>query len=403
MNSANKAESSAVNIVIHSLKDDPVRQYPMFHQSSNSAASMEGTELNPRGLLGLGINDSDAKHRERFPDIIDADGNATPAPRVSYPYSAEIPEGLTQLQLSRAIHKANAQDRVADIFHRAYRNHKARVIAAAGEDIMSQLMDPDDGLASVEVHHILEYVKDKYAIPNEGDILTMIASTRIWDSSKHTYGNFVTHSIFTHTQLKEKKQELNEYYKIENFTAALDGDGHEEYKRHLDYWKERVVPKLADRTFVAAADYVKQLAPPDAPLDQPRIRFGDSSLHSAARRPKYSWEYGPSPGLNPHAREYHGGAHAAKASHTDPVIDMLLKSQAIMADNIKAMQLAMTASALDSDEDGDRPYCFVHGYDKHDGDNCDYMLARDTKYTEEHLKAKAPCVIGVLQGSSKNK
>ena len=181
------------------------------------------------------------------------------------------------------------------------------------------------------------------------------------------------------------------------------GEGHEEYKRHLDFRKERVVSKLSDRTFVAAAAYVKQLAPPDAPLDQARIRSGNSTLHSAARRPKYSWEYGPSPGLNPYANEYHGGAHAVKAPHSDPVIDMLLNWQAIMADSIKTMQLAMTGAATDSDDDGDRPYCFVHGYDKHDGDKCDYMLARQSKYTEEMLIAKAPCVIGVLQGSSKNK
>ena len=171
---------------------------------------MEAREINPQGLLGIGVNYSDAKNREKFPDIPDAAGNMIPAPRASFPYSDDIPEGLTQVQLSRATHEATKQDRLADIYHCAYKNHKSRVIVAVGEDIMSQLMDPEDGLARVEVHHILEHVREKFATPNEGNILTLLASLRVWESSEYTYGNFVIHCVFTHEQLKEKKQELNE-------------------------------------------------------------------------------------------------------------------------------------------------------------------------------------------------
>ena len=58
-------------------------------------------------------------------------------------------------------------------------------------------------------------------------------------------------------------------------------------------------------------------------------------------------------------------------------------------------------TASDSDDDGDRLYCFNHGFDKHMSADCTYM-ARNFKFTADMKAANAPCLIDGVQGSTTN-
>ena len=165
------------------------------------------TDLHVDGLMGILIN-------ETLPDVIGADGVAVPAERITFPRSEAIPDGLTALQTSRAIHIATKQDRDALGYAIEHGIYKGELITAAGDVVCNELMHPVYGLARVTCAHITHHARTRFATPYEGDIYKLNCELHVWCKGE-TFTKALVRWNAIHLKLENMGQGKSEYDKEE--------------------------------------------------------------------------------------------------------------------------------------------------------------------------------------------
>ena len=385
------------------LGNDPTGKSEAFFQSANYVASLFCTDLNPRGLFGLHINASAAKHRTLVPDIVNADGVLVPAPRASFPRAAAIPAGLPQAAQTLAIHNATVQNQDAISFSAGYNQYKSYVIDAAGPTVCNELQHPEHGLAYVEVYQILEHVADRFATPDEGDIAKLNSDLCNWPATM-TLTEFVVFNKLTHGKLEKQNQKKSQYDMMLSFETALKQ--HPAHLRLITQYKELVDHKIADRTFEKMTKHVldrirDEIATTADTTAGQVYHDEDEAIHATYGRSTPNGDRKPLALTN-----------TANPAAPDPIIAMLLANTQQMKQMQQTMQAMTRFQSLSTaghsdpdDSDDDRQYCFAHGYDKgHTGLMCAWMKkpANAAKYNDAMRAAKAPCKIEGLHGSTTN-
>jgi len=404
MNQSSKATAQSTNTIV-ALGPNSMTTVDFLLRSSNNAAAMECCEIVPGGLWELGVNMSDDEWRAAHPDQPDEHGVLQRVPRPKFEKAAPVPPGLPAAQQTYAIHMATNQDKIAECYAAGLRRYRANLIESVGEVVCNELQHAEYGLARVQCHEIITHVKNRFANPTESDIAQIYIALRTWPIGL-TYAEKTVRDKVGHSKLESLGQKMSEYAKMEHHDASCQG--HSEHLRHIAQYKETVDHKVADRTHAHAqvTTYVQERTR-DYDLSPAADYQSDQSAHGAHAangRPKFTWEHQS----NPPDRKT---AYAAR-TEPDHVISLLTKSYDKLAIQMKESTQQMKAmakilrvplsTALDSDDDeGDRLYCFSHGFDKHMGATCIYM-AKNSQFTDLMKAAKAPCVIDNVQGSTTN-
>jgi hypothetical protein len=287
------------------------------------------------------------------------------------------------------------------------RENKKGMLATISEADQTMMGDRTNGMLNVSVATIFEFARVKYGTPDQKDFTAARNQMLAPMGPNEQVEDVIARHMRAHDLYATNATALPEVDKIDNFVSATT---HIPYMNAVISSYNTLFPAYVNRTFSALVAYV-QVQAPNYASSAPSLGYAGAAhnitghtfsevpaqVHSAygmlAPPPVYAFPaYGPPAPPPGYALPTYGyPAHApgyAGAAHGTPQLPVY-GSEEYLANMIQtAVTAALRSSKPKPKPKTDRKYCFVHGYDNHNSDQCNRMVNDTATYSTVQRAAK---------------
>lgn len=329
---------------------DPMANWHLFYQDVLDAYSTRGRAFYDNGLIHMVCSDAEWSSLPGNEPVADANGDLQPVPRPGPPLR---PGTLPNNAAASAVALYNRESERYISLMDGISQLKQMFLASIGRDLVRIVADPVHGTRHITVFTMLNILRPIYGTPTAKTISGWLQVLSNPMSATETFSTLLSTHRGIHDNLARAGQPLSEFEMTSKISQSVSN--FPEYSECIRNYKI-ANPLLANQTFAALGAYVVVQSP---------------NLTAAAL------------------------GYSAAAVTVDQVAAM------ISAESKKAYAQGLQDGAsnrnraLTARKDGNRrapfsgrPYCYLHGYVSHSGQECNEMKLDTTTFSAIKVNAK---------------
>lgn len=250
------ATPSGRMIIVHTLEENPTRNYPAWKIQICDYAATLATEYFDGGVLSLGILWTDEEWNTRNPPVVPENGGeAVPVPRPDLPTRPEM-------------HAGNATPATINIWKEANLAFKAytaasgllkdAILSSMGSTCFDAVYDPINGHSTRTVQWLMAYVAGRFSTPTDADLKFYKSSLEVPFSHDTKFSSEAAKMAFVFRILASVGQPKCMSDQLDYLEAAT---AHLPVTAPLVAKYKESQPNVANRTFSALVAFIELHAP----------------------------------------------------------------------------------------------------------------------------------------------